>query len=383
MKRLLSWLLLLLVLGLMLATAWYLPLPVPPYLDFQVIYHAGMGLLRGIPLYDHESQVEMIANLAEVQAEQVFVLPFPYPPWYALLAIPFVLLPIQIAARLWLELNVFMLMLSVFLMTEGWKPWKRLVAFPLALMFLPVLGALFVGQYVFPVLLGIALFVYALRHQMPLLSALALVLLTFKPHLGGLILLIGLVYLWMRNDAYGKRALWTSSFVGVFLFGIGFLADPIWPLNYFQSLTKFGSIETVKSCDICASIPVTLSHLIGLGGIQSSFWIASGLLLVFVLFLYGKRQQLFHSPDWLVATLALITLLSSPYLFNYDFVLLLVPLFLMAGQASTWLEWSLIGIIYLIPWMGLGVFGRNGNITLNLSALFLAGWLYQRLTKFA
>src|SRR5512146_2442289 len=69
---------------LLLGVLAVLPLPLPAYLDFQVLYQANMGLLRGIALYDHAGQVNMIAQLAQVQPEQVYILPFPYPPWYAL-----------------------------------------------------------------------------------------------------------------------------------------------------------------------------------------------------------------------------------------------------------------------------------------------------------
>lgn len=380
MTRVLRWFLIALIPGLFLAVA-YFPLPVPPYLDFQVVYHAGMGLLRGIPLYDHAGQVQMIADLAGVTPGQVILHPFPYPPWNALALLPLALLPIQVAARLWFELNILMLMLSTFLLTEGWKPWKRLISFPLALLFLPVLGALFVGQYVFPVLLGMALFMYSLRHQKPLLTALAFALLTFKPHLGALILLAGSAYLWQRRDAFGRRAIRAIIITGAFLFGIGFLADPLWPLNYLQSLSQYRSIETVTSCDICASAPVMVSDLVGFGGTQLPFWIAGALFLVLVWLLYRSGQTLAHSPDWLVPASALVTLLASPYLLNYDFILLLIPLFFIAGPACTWREWSSVGAAYLIPWLGLGLFGRQGNLTLILSALFLAIGLYRQMGK--
>ncbi|MGE5073918.1 MAG: hypothetical protein ACM3MF_10865, partial [Anaerolineae bacterium] len=36
------------------------PISVPAYLDFQVLYHANLGLLRGIGLYDHAGQAAMI-----------------------------------------------------------------------------------------------------------------------------------------------------------------------------------------------------------------------------------------------------------------------------------------------------------------------------------
>jgi hypothetical protein len=73
------------------------------------------------------------------------------------------LLPAKVAATLWFELNLVMLFLSVWLLTDGWSGRLRLIAFPLALFFLPVLGALSVGQYDFPVLLGTTLLIYSLR----------------------------------------------------------------------------------------------------------------------------------------------------------------------------------------------------------------------------
>ena len=66
----------------------------------------------------------------------------------------------------------------------------RPVLFAGGLMWLPVLGSLFVGQYGFPVLLGAALMIYALRRENPLMIALAAALLTFKPHLGGVIVIV-------------------------------------------------------------------------------------------------------------------------------------------------------------------------------------------------
>src|ERR1700690_2254161 len=159
-----------------------LPLPLPAYLDFQVIYHADLGLLHGIPIYDHAGQVNMIAGFANVPPDQVFVLPFPYPPWYALATLWLALLPVGLAVRLWFGLNLLMLFASIWLMTDGWTGSKRLVSFLPPFLFLPVLGALFVGQYVFPVLLGAALWVYAADKERPILIALASALLTFKPH---------------------------------------------------------------------------------------------------------------------------------------------------------------------------------------------------------
>lgn len=129
----------------------FLHLPIPPYLDFQVIYHADLGLLRGISIYEHAGQVNMIAQLANVKPEQVYVLPFPYPSWYALIALPLALLPIEIGARVWFELSLILLFLSVWLLTDEWTRKKRLSSFIFAFIFVPVLGTLLVGKYGLPV----------------------------------------------------------------------------------------------------------------------------------------------------------------------------------------------------------------------------------------
>src|SRR6185503_20842382 len=111
------------------------------------------------------------------------------------------------AAALWFELNLVMLFLSIWFLTDGWSPRLRLIAFPLALFFLPVLGALSVGQYGFPVLLGTSMLIYSLRKENVALTTLGAVLLTFKPHIGALILVSALIYLFLSRSSFGRHAL--------------------------------------------------------------------------------------------------------------------------------------------------------------------------------
>src|SRR5512139_1055867 len=185
MKRtiifLLSFFLLILII---LAIAVYLPIPLDPYLDFQVLHRADSGILHGIPLYDQAAQAQRVADELGVSVDKVLVLPFPYPPWYAVFTLPLALLSIQVAVRMWFLLNIAMLLASVWLLTDGWEPRKRLYSFIAAFLFLPIFGALIVGQYVFPTILGMALIVYALKHKNIGLIALGMALITFKPHIG-------------------------------------------------------------------------------------------------------------------------------------------------------------------------------------------------------
>ena len=343
-----------------------LPLPLPPYLDFQVIYHADLGLLRGIPVYDHAGQVNMIAGFANVPPDQVYVLPFPYPPWYALATLWLALLPVGLAVRLWFGLNLLVLFASTWLMTDGWTPMRRLSSFFFAIFFLPVLGTIWVGQYGLPVLLGTALFVYALQHEKIVLTALAAALLTFKPHLGGLIMLIGLIYLFLRRDDFGRRALIGIILAGIFLFAVGFLASPLWPLDYFHSLTGF---KDVSQCHQCNSIPMELSGLFG-RGFNQAVWVALGILVFLAFLIVSHWKLLTQGSRWLVGISVLTVLIVSPYLQNYDYILLLVPLFILATDARR-LDWLWLALAYFLPFLGFGLFGVMGDVSLVFSALII------------
>src|SRR5687767_12119000 len=208
MNRLLIFLIsLFLVLVITLAVALYVPNSLPVHSDFSAIYNTDLALVNGIPIYDLAAVEAIAVQHSGIPPEKFFLARFPYPPWYALSTFYLGLLPAKAAATLWFELNLVMLFFSIWFLTDGWSPRLRLITFPLALFFLPVLGALSVGQYDFPVLLGISMLIYSLQKENVVLTTFGAVLLTFKPHIGALILLSVLIYLILRGDNFGRRAL--------------------------------------------------------------------------------------------------------------------------------------------------------------------------------
>ncbi len=368
MKRILfAFLLIVAIASFLLVIAFYIPLPLPPNLDFQVLYQADRGILHGVPLYDRDGQARALANEWGVSAERVFVLSFPYPPWYALSTLPLALLPITVAARMWFLLNVCMLLISVWLLSDSWNPYKRLWAFVVVPLFLPILGALYVGQYIFPTLLGVSLLIYALRKQNIALVALGMALATFKPHIGFLILLAVFIYLLLRRDEFGKRAVAATGFAGFVLFAVGFAADSNWLVAYLRSLLAF---RGASECDrLCVSFSLALTHLFGLK-FSASAWIAATLLIALIgLFIWSKRQP---APEELIASFVCIALLVNPYLLNYDFSFLLIPMFILADTLDA-KKWIGLAFAFLLPWLALGIFARAGNFSLLVSAILLFG----------
>lgn len=364
-----------LLLVVIFAAAWYVPIPLNPFHDFQVLYRADTGILRGIALYDREAQAEMVAGDLGVSVERVFVLPFPYPPWFALATLPLALLPVEVAVRAWFLLNITMLLASVWLMTIGWHPRVRLYSFIAAPLFLPVFGAWIVGQYVFPTILGMAMLVHALQKQNALLVALGMALVTFKPHVGMFVALAVAAHLLLRRDEFGRHAFFYTAITGAILFALGFLADGNWIVNYPKSLFEF---KGVSECQVCVSIPMTIAALTG-WGFNLAFLVALALLIGFSIVLVRFFPRMTESQ--LVALFTCTALLVNPYLLNYDFAFAVVPLFVFMGIARTRIDWLVVMTVFLLPWFGLMFFGRDGNITLLVSTVLVTAVLLTNTRK--
>jgi Glycosyltransferase family 87 len=376
MKRnLLISLLLVLSAVAMLVLALYVPNSLPVHSDFSAIYNTNLALVNRVPIYDIPKVEMLAAQHSGLDAEKFFLARFPYPPWYALSTFYLGLLPAKAAATLWFEINLVMLFLSVWLLTDGWPGRLRLIAFPLALFFFPVLGALSVGQYDFPVLLGVSLLTYSLQKENVALATLGIVLLTFKPHVGALILVAAFGWLVYNGGSFGRRVMRSSVLAGLLLFVTGFLADPRWITSYPGMLASYQNEGNVSACSECASLPIWLSRWLSDGSLSMATLIAMVLLIVLLTLFLVIRQVLLNSPVLLITAALLVTLLVSPYLYNYDFLLLLVAFAILINRGSL-MQSLLMVICYLIPTLALLLFGRAGNTALTLVTIALTALLY-------
>lgn len=382
MKRnLLIFLLIIITAAIMLAVALYVPNSLPAHSDFSAIYNTDLALVHGVPIYDISAVESLAVKASGIPPEKFFLARFPYPPWYALSTFYLGLLPAKAAATLWFELNLVMLFFSIWFLTDGWSPRLRLITFPLALFFLPVLGALSVGQYDFPVLLGTSMLIYSLRKENVVLTILGAVLLTFKPHIGALILLSALIYLILRGDNFGRRALRSILIAGVSLCILGFIADPAWPVSYPTMLLNYQNEGNVTACSECASLPVWLSRWLFDGSLVKAAVIAGVLLIILVLLFSSIRVALLKSPALLLTSALVTTLLVSPYLYNYDFILLLIPFAILINLSKELISHIVVIACYLIPTFAIAFLGRAGNISLTIVTILIALLLYFRVKE--
>lgn len=360
----------------MMGIALYVPTSLPANTDFSALYNTALALVHHVPIYDLKQVGALAVQYAGVPPDKFFLARFPYPPWYALSTFYLGLLPAQRAATLWFELNLVMLFLSVWLLTDGWSGRLRLLAFPLALFFLPVLGALSVGQYDFPVLLGVSLLIYSLRKENIPLTVLGIILLTFKPHVGALVLLSALGWLLYPRSNFGRGVLRPLVIAGIVLLTSGFIADSSWVTSYPKMLLGYQEQGNVSSCSECASLPIWLSRWFFDGSLTNALWIAIVLVIIFIV-LFSFHRSLWKSHEFILSAALLVTLLVSPYLYNYDYLLLLVPFAVMIGNGNR-LQKIIVLVCYLVPTFALILLGRNGNISLTIVAFVMLLLLYAR-----
>ena len=360
LKIVLSVLIIVLLPIAMLAIALYVPNSLPTNSDFLAIYDADLRLLQHIKPYDYQSQIHLIAEQTGTLPENVYVPQFPYPPWFAVSTFYLGLLSIQSAATLWFEINMVMLFLTVWFLSADWHPRLRLFSFLAPFFFIPIIGTLGVGQYDFPVLLGSAMLIYAIRHQRLALISMGAALLTFKPHIGIPIFLAVLIYFYFLRDLFSRRAL-TWIFSGMaFLCVIGLISDPLWLIDYPLSFVTYQTGADIASCAACDSLPSWLAgHLIPSPTLSQMTLIGAALFVVLILLFGLIRSRLLKLPDYLLNVSILIVLLANPHLYNYDFILLLIPFALLAEASRSWFERIGLILLYLFPFFAIVKFGRS------------------------
>jgi len=371
------------VAAIMVAVALYFPNTLPTQSDFGAVYNAGVAFVHRVPIYDVPAVTAVAAENAGVPVEKFFLAPFPYPPWYSLSTFYLGWLPIRSAATLWFELNLAMTFLSIWFLTDGWSGRLRLIAFPLGLFFLPIIGAMSIGQNVFPVLLGGAMLVYSLKKENVALTTLGSVLITFKPHIGALMALAVLIYLIARRDNFGQSTLRSLLVTGVVISIISFIADPKWYIRYPNMLlgitsVNYGAESDATLCVKCASLPVWVSRWFLDGSLTTAAIVALAVLIALGLVFFLVRSSLLKQPELFLNTALVITLLVSPYLFNYDFIVLLIPFAVLLNGKNRLVEKIIVILCYLVPTIAILLYDRAGNISLLIVTIILTVLIFLR-----
>ena len=159
-----------------------------------------------------------------------------------------------------------------------------------------------------------------------------------------------------------------------FLCVISFVTDAAWLIHYPLSLLSYRNTSNVVACSECDSLPVWLARsLLRSPSLNQMALIGLGLFVILIIICVSIHPPLWNSLEYLISALILMILLAIPYLYNYDFILLLIPFALLAEVSRSWLERIFLILLYLFPFFAIMILGRSiGDPSLLLVTLMLA-----------
>ncbi len=314
------------IIAILVAAAVWAPIPIPRNIgvgDFRAYWSAAY-------LLSHSENFSDADLLMEVEREHTqwngdFVVITWNPPWLLALLLPYTLVSYTRAVWLWMLTNIFVIFVGSVLVWRVTAVTQRSQKFSIfaplfGLLFLPTLAALHMGQVNMLVFLGLALYLYFYEAKRPFLAGAALTLTLIKPHLVYITLpLILLDALRKRNWSLFWGAASTLGGLTLIVFGL----RPSFISDYFA---------TVSGNPLLAWQTPTI------GGILALLlgWEWMKLMGIVVLpagigIWWRIREQV--AMPVLVAVSLLVSVITAPFGWNYDVVVLLVPTI----QVAVWL----------------------------------------------
>lgn len=349
--------------------------------DWFTYWAGGRGLLAGINLYDPRAWFD----LHETYGSRWFPNPvFIYAPVTALFFAPLGALPVNIAAVLWVWFSEILTALSVWLIVRHWHHVRamRLVLFwSLAvLFFLPALLTLLMGQASALILFLVAATAVLWQREKWFVGGLLLGLTTVKPQAVAFLILVIAVWLmlkrrWLALTGLGT-ALGASAVASVLLFP-----------NF---ITDWLNTATGKVGGVAARMPTIWGLAADLSAPPFGVWLGvlsacalAGLALVIVARWQGDLLTLFGA-------LIVISMVVTPYLWNYDQILLLLPLAIALTRweqrgVAEWVIAFTLFVVDLVAWLFFGLAASRLRDNWSVCLPFLVGallWLACQDRKF-
>ncbi len=247
---------------------------------------------------------------------------FPYPLPLSLITAPLGLFPIDKAYILWDMVSQVLIALCILWLARRWDGLNRQLYVVFVLVATVLNGNVFLGlktgTFIALFLFFLTLSLYFMHTRRPLLAGIALTGLALKPPLLMIVALIGLWFLFRRD----WKAIAGLVAGGLGWLVIGFMQDPAW-------VQKFLRVSESLLDKRLGNQPTILSYtrLVCTGRLDCAFSLYGLIILILVAlfaWLVWKRRATL-SPLMVFSAAAALGVLLPPYLWSYDYTLLLIP----------------------------------------------------------
>lgn len=302
--------------------------------DFSNVYSAGRMVLEGQAPAAYDPEQHYAAQRQVFGGRDVPFYGWHYPPMFLGVAALLALLPYGAALLAWMALTLPAYLASIRAILPGAQTLVPALAFP----------AVFVnlghGQngFLTAALLGGAL---VLLKRRPVLAGLLIGLLSYKPQFGLLIPLVLIVGGHWRAFASAAATVLAISAAAFALFGVD-----VW-MAFVESMSFTRSVVLEAGNTGWHKIQSVFSAVRMWGGsVETAYAVQTGLALA----LAAALVWLWRSPAAFAlkaAALATACLLATPYVLDYDMVVLAVAIAFMAAHGRThgFLAWEKTGLV--------------------------------------
>lgn len=320
---------LLIILGLILFTA-VLPRPTFGENDLRAYWGASYLLRHSQSFTDYQVMQQLQRQQTHWPAKNGAMMTW-NPPWLLVLFLPLSLFSYDHAVWLWAFSSIGLFILASFWLCKLRWPIvipKRVLASVVLVMlaFAPLWVNIAIGQISILIFFGLAGYLY-FQEKAPFLAGLLLAFTTIKPHILFLFLPLALLQALWRRQWRLVAGFITFFYVSIL---ITFTLRPSFIAEYLHNLTQNQAMLLTRPTP-------SLTNLVAVLTGQS--WIRFvGLLFLPIIIGYWWRNGRYPTPAQWLQTTAVLTLLSAvtmPYGYSFDFMALFMPTILAVVWLTT------------------------------------------------
>lgn len=296
---------------------------------------------EGSKLYDLETQRRFQRKITLAEDES-YLLPFRSLPFVSLFFLPFLIFPIETSYRIFVLINIVVLIVFVLLIGKIFKKSKIGLWSLMPFMFYPSISIIILGQISFFVFISTLLIYKWLNSKKILLvgTMAGLVLIKFQ-----FITLIPFLLILAKEKKQFLKGFITVSLMIIFL-SVS-LTEGRGILNYinFLSLTENPDLGSryFHMFSLTSGIAFLYPHFLMF---KELLLVINGSIYFLVLILFKKRFNII-GYDLAFASLIIFSLAFSTHTLSHDLVLLLIPIFILLERKLT----LVAVILFIIPWI--------------------------------